>query len=52
MIVFDDVFHSFLGLDSVNYLNGTVTSLPVFTQNIFNCVPKTNEAFTGLGVSD
>ena len=27
---------------------GTVTSLPVFIQNILNCVPKTNEAFTGL----
>ncbi len=37
----DDVFHTFLGLDSVIYLavNGTVTSL---------CVPKTNKAFTGL----
>uniref|UniRef100_A0A9J7XI29 Stathmin-like 3 n=1 Tax=Cyprinus carpio carpio TaxID=630221 RepID=A0A9J7XI29_CYPCA len=27
---------------------GTVTSLPVFIQNILNCVPKTDEAFTGL----
>uniref|UniRef100_A0A9J7ZIA3 Family with sequence similarity 131 member Aa n=1 Tax=Cyprinus carpio carpio TaxID=630221 RepID=A0A9J7ZIA3_CYPCA len=27
---------------------GTVTGLPVFIQNILNCVPKTNEAFTGL----
>ncbi len=46
----DDVFQTFLGLDSVNCLavNGTVTSLPVFIQNILNCVPKTNEAFTGL----
>ncbi len=28
----DDVFHSYLGLDSVNYLavDGTVTSLPVY----------------------
>ncbi len=45
----DYVFHTFLGLDSI-YLavNGTVTSLPVFIQNILNCVPKTNEAFTGL----
>ncbi len=25
----------------------TVTSLPVFIQNILNCVLKTNEAFTG-----
>ncbi len=29
-------------------VNGTVTSLPVFIQNILNCVPKTNKAFTGL----
>ncbi len=41
---------AFLGLDSVIYLavNGTVTSLLVFIQSIFNCVLKTNEAFTGL----
>ncbi len=47
MDYFDDVFHTFLGLDSVNCLavNGTVTSLLVFIQNILNCVPKT---FTGL----
>ncbi len=45
-----DAFHTFLDLDSVIYLavNGTVTSLPVLIQNILNCVPKTNEAFTGL----
>ncbi len=50
MDYFDDVFHTFLGLDSVIYLavNGTVTRLPVFIQNIWNCVPKTNKAFTGL----
>ncbi len=50
MDYFDDVFHTFLGLDNVNYLavNGTVTSLPVFIHNILNCVPKTNEAYTGL----
>ncbi len=50
MDYFEDVFHTFLCLDSVIYLavNGTVTSLPVFIQNILNCVPKTNEAFTGL----
>ncbi len=53
----DDVFYTFLGIDSVIYLavNGTVTSLPGFIQNILNCVPKTNKAFTGLerhGVSD
>ncbi len=41
---------TFQDLDSVIYLavNGTVTSLPVFIQNILNCVPKTNKAFTGL----
>ncbi len=46
----DDVSHTFLGLDSANCLavNGTVTSLLVFIQNILNCVLKTNEAFTGL----
>ncbi len=50
MDYFDDVFHTFLDLDNVNCLavNGIVTSLPVFIQNILNCVPKTNEAFTGL----
>ncbi len=47
---FVNVFHTFLVLDIVIYLavNGTVTSLPVFIQNILNCVPKTNKAFTGL----
>ncbi len=46
----DDASHTSLGLDSGNYLavNGTVTSLPVFIQNILNCVLKTNKAFTGL----
>ncbi len=46
----DDVFYTFLGLDSVIYLavNGTVTNLPFFIQNILNCVPKMNKAFTGL----
>ncbi len=50
MDYFDKVFHTFLCLDSVNYLavNGTVTSLLVFIQNILNCVLKTNKAFTGL----
>ncbi len=52
-----DVFHTFMDLDSAIYLavSGTVTSLPVFIQNILNCVLKTNEAFTGLerhGVSE
>ncbi len=45
-----DAFHTFMDLDSAIYLavNGTVTSLPIFIQNILNCVLKTNEAFTGL----
>ncbi len=47
---FDHVFHTFPGLDSVIYLavNGTVSTLPVFIQNILNRVPKTNKALTGL----
>ncbi len=50
MDYFDDAFYTFLCLDSVIYLavNGTVTSLPVSIQNILNCVPRKNEAFTGL----
>ncbi len=50
MDYFGDGFYTFLCLDSVNYLavNGTVTSLPVFIQNILNCVSRTNKAFTGL----
>ncbi len=50
MDYFDNVFFTFLGLDSGIYLavNGTVTSLPVSIQNILNCVPKTSKAFTGL----
>ncbi len=49
MDYFDDAFHTFLGLDSVIYLavNGTVKRLPVFIQNILNCVPKMNKAFMG-----
>ncbi len=46
----DNAFHTFMGLDSAIYyaVNGTVTSLPVFIQNILICVPKTNKAFTSL----
>ncbi len=46
----DDAFHTFMDLDSVIYwaVNGTVTCFPVLIQNIFNCVLKMNEAFTGL----
>ncbi len=38
-----------MDLDSAIYLSvkGTVTSLPVFIQNILNCVLKTNEDFMG-----
>ncbi len=44
-----DAFHTFMDLDSAIYLavNGTVTSLLVFIQNILNCALKTSEAFTG-----
>ncbi len=57
MDYFDDVFHTCLGLDSVNCLavNRTVTSLPVFIQNILHCVQKTIEAlqvWNDMGVSD
>ncbi len=50
MDYFDDVFHTFMDLDSAIYyaVNGTVTSLPVFIWNVLNCVQKTKEAFTGL----
>ncbi len=53
----DDACHTCLGLDSVIYLavNGKVTNIPVFIQNILNCFPNTEGAFTGLeqhGVSD
>ncbi len=39
-----------MDLDSAIYyaVNGTVTSLPDFIQNILNCVPKMNKAFMGL----
>ncbi len=41
---------TFLDLDSVIYfaVNETVTNLLILIQNILNCVPKINEAFTGL----
>ncbi len=43
----DDVFHTFLGLDSVIDWD-TSQALPVFIQNILNVFLKTNKAFTGL----
>ncbi len=53
MDYFDNVFHTFLSLDSVIYsaVNGTVTSLLVFLQNILNCVPKTDKSFYGFGTT-
>ncbi len=50
-------FYTFLCLNSVIYLavNGTVTSLPVFIQNILNCFPRTNKdlwVWNDMGVSD
>ncbi len=50
MDYFDDVFHTFLGLDIVNCLpvNGSVTSLLGFIQNISNCVLRTNKDCMGL----
>ncbi len=46
----DNVSLTFLCLDSESYLavNGTVTSLLVFIQNILNWVPKMSKAFMGL----
>ncbi len=46
----EDAFHTFMDLDSAIYyaVNGTDISLPVFIQNILNCVPRMNEAFMGL----
>ncbi len=54
MDYFGDVFHTFPGLDSVIYLvvNGTVTSLPVFLQNILNCVSEDEQSFYGFGTSE
>ncbi len=45
-----DAFHTFKDLDIVIYLavNGTITRLLVFKQNISNCCLKTKKAFTGL----
>ncbi len=50
MDYFDDVFDTFMDLDSALYyaVNGIITSLPVFIQNILNCVPKMNKAIMGL----
>ncbi len=46
----DNVFHTFLGLDSVNYLavNGTVTSLPVFIKYLKLC-SEDEQSFYGFG---
>ncbi len=52
-----DAFHTFMDLDSAIYLavNGTVTSLPVFIQNILNCVLKTTKLLrvrNDMGISE
>ncbi len=49
---FDYVFHTLLGLDSVNCLavNGTVTSLPVFIQKSY--LTKLLRVWNDMGVSD
>ncbi len=49
MDYFDDVFHTFLRLDSVIGSQwDSHKPLSVFIQNILNCVPKMNKAFRGL----
>ncbi len=49
MDYFDDVFHTFLRLNSVIGSQwDSQKPLSVFIQNILNCVPKTNKAFRGL----
>ncbi len=52
----DDVFHTFLGLDSGIYLavNGTVPSLPVFIQNILIVFRRRKllRIWNNVGVSD
>ncbi len=52
MDYFDCFFYTFLCFDSVIYLavKGTVTSLPVFIQNILNCVSRT-KSFYGFGTT-
>ncbi len=46
----DDVSHTFLCLDSDNCLAVNAdTSLPVFIQNILNCVPEDEQSFYGFG---
>ncbi len=50
MDYFDDVFHTFLGLDSVNYLAVKRTvKPPVLIQNILNCVYEEEWSFCGFG---
>ncbi len=49
----DDAFHTFLGLDSVNYLavNGTVTNLPVFIQKYLKLCSEDEQSFYGFGMT-
>ncbi len=49
----DDAFHTFLDLDSVIYyaVNGTVTSLPVFIQNILKLCSEDEQSFYEFGTT-
>ncbi len=48
-----DAFHTFLDFDSAIYLtvNGTVTSLPVFIQNILKLCSEDEQSFYGFGTT-
>ncbi len=47
----DDAFHTFLYLDSAIYyaVNGTVTNLPVFIQNLFQRRTKLLRVWNDMG---
>ncbi len=49
----DDAFHPFMDLDSAIYyaVNGTVTSLPDFIQNIFKLRSEDEQSFYGFGTT-
>ncbi len=53
MDYFDDVFHTFLGLESVIYyaVNGTVTSLPVFHPKCLKLCSEDELNFYGFGTT-
>ncbi len=52
MDYFDNVFYTFLGLDSVIYyaVNGTVTSLPVYPEYLKLC-SEDELSFYGFGTT-